>query len=49
MLPRRTINFTNREVFWECDELAACETFPDGIPSAAPFHELQKRPIDRDV
>ncbi|KAF8862041.1 HET-domain-containing protein, partial [Acephala macrosclerotiorum] len=49
VLPRRTLHFTSREVFWECDELVACETFPDGIPSAAPFYELQKRPMDREM
>ncbi|KAE8447426.1 hypothetical protein EG329_010840 [Mollisiaceae sp. DMI_Dod_QoI] len=47
VLPRRTLHFTSREIFWECDGFIACETFPDGIPSSAPFVEIQKRPMDR--
>jgi Heterokaryon incompatibility protein (HET) len=29
ILPRRTIFFTTKEVFWECDNGLVCETFPN--------------------
>lgn len=32
VLPRRTVFFTQKELFWECDERAACENFPDQCP-----------------
>ena len=28
-LPLRTLHFTNSQVFWECNGIVACETFPD--------------------
>ena len=32
LLAPRTIHFGSKQVFWECCELEACETFPPGIP-----------------
>jgi hypothetical protein len=34
ILAPRTLHFTKTQLFWECCDLSACETFPDGIPSA---------------
>lgn len=31
-LSPRTVNFCDGQLFWECRELEACETFPNGIP-----------------
>jgi hypothetical protein len=31
-LSRRILHFTGREVFWECDEKVASETFPERFP-----------------
>lgn len=31
-LSPRTVNFCDGQIFWDCRELEACETFPDGIP-----------------
>ncbi|KAH7321738.1 heterokaryon incompatibility protein-domain-containing protein [Rhexocercosporidium sp. MPI-PUGE-AT-0058] len=33
LLSPRTLHFTQREVFWECEKRFACETFPGGIPT----------------
>ncbi|KAE9373586.1 HET-domain-containing protein [Stipitochalara longipes BDJ] len=32
LLPRRTVSFCQTQVFWTCNELKACETFPNGYP-----------------
>jgi hypothetical protein len=32
LLSPRTVHFCAEQVFWECAELVACESFPDGIP-----------------
>ena len=37
VLPRRTLHFTSTEVFWECLQKTACETFPDGLPAAISY------------
>jgi hypothetical protein len=34
VLPPRTLYFTSTEVFWECHQKTACETFPDEFPTA---------------
>lgn len=48
LLPWRTVYFTRKQIFWECDEMRGCETFPTGIPRRciAPFL-LKKRPVTR--
>jgi hypothetical protein len=32
LLSPRVIHFGRKQLFWECDELCACETFPAGLP-----------------
>jgi hypothetical protein len=32
LLAPRTIHFCAEQVFWECVEMAACESFPNGLP-----------------
>ncbi|KAE9379641.1 HET-domain-containing protein [Stipitochalara longipes BDJ] len=32
LLSPRIIHFGRKQIFWECDELCACETFPAGLP-----------------
>lgn len=32
-LSRRTLYFDQRQVFWDCEDVFGCETFPDGLPS----------------
>ncbi|KAF2792568.1 hypothetical protein K505DRAFT_221470, partial [Melanomma pulvis-pyrius CBS 109.77] len=32
LLPPRVLYLNGRQLFWECYELAACETYPDGTP-----------------
>ena len=34
MLSPRTLHFSN-QLFWECREMQACETYPDGLPGMA--------------
>ncbi|PVH68919.1 HET-domain-containing protein [Cadophora sp. DSE1049] len=33
LLSKRTLHFTQKEVYWECEGTFRCETFPDRIPS----------------
>jgi hypothetical protein len=39
LLPSRTLHFTSTQLFWECHEKIACETFPDNLP---PFLKCNK-------
>lgn len=39
VLPRRTLHFTSTEVYWECLQKTACESFPDGLPSSITYRE----------
>jgi hypothetical protein len=32
LLSARILHLGSRQVFWECKELEACETFPNGVP-----------------
>ncbi|KAI1741470.1 heterokaryon incompatibility protein-domain-containing protein [Xylaria scruposa] len=32
LLAHRTLSFTNSQLFWECETILACETFPDKLP-----------------
>jgi hypothetical protein len=34
-LSRRLLHFSNNQLFWECHELMACETYPGGLPKLA--------------
>ncbi|EHK46096.1 hypothetical protein TRIATDRAFT_196811 [Trichoderma atroviride IMI 206040] len=49
-LSRRTLHFTAKQVFWECDGESACETCPGGYEKKAinfcPY-ELKRRGMDR--
>lgn len=55
VLARRTVHFTSTELFWECNESVACETFPGGIPlllrPSIPLHHLplKRRPVDMSM
>lgn len=49
-LSRRTLHFTSKQVFWECDGEPACETCPGGyVKRALNFcpYELKRRGMDR--
>ncbi|KAK4204771.1 hypothetical protein QBC40DRAFT_303346 [Triangularia verruculosa] len=39
-LSRRTLHFTNDEVYWECDENPASEVWPCGYPAIKPYPSL---------
>ncbi|ETN43579.1 uncharacterized protein HMPREF1541_02738 [Cyphellophora europaea CBS 101466] len=36
LLSHRIVHFGPDQVFWECRELLACETFPEGLPKTIP-------------
>ena len=36
LLSRRVLHFSNQQIFWECHELNACETFPKGLEPMVP-------------
>jgi hypothetical protein len=44
-LAHRTLHFSADELFWECRERMASETFPDGFPMATihPIHQFPSR------
>lgn len=44
-LAPRNLRFGRREIFWECCETAACETYPDGIPSMSCFYEAKLKAL----
>ncbi|KAK1242959.1 hypothetical protein MKX08_005771 [Trichoderma sp. CBMAI-0020] len=49
-LSRRTLHFTAKQVFWECDGESACETCPGGYQRRASSfcpYELKRRGMDR--
>jgi hypothetical protein len=39
-LAPRTMHFASDQIYWECLELQACETFPRGLPSTVRRHGL---------
>jgi hypothetical protein len=41
ILSHRIVHFGPQQVFWECRELLACETFPEGLPKTIP-HTLAR-------
>ncbi|KAF2728256.1 HET-domain-containing protein, partial [Polyplosphaeria fusca] len=51
LLSRRTLHFGDRQLFWECNENRACETYPDGLPEwALPADDsIQLKPILQNV
>ena len=36
LLSRRVLHFSQQQMFWECHELDACETFPGGLEAVLP-------------
>jgi hypothetical protein len=34
LLARRVLHFNRQQLFWECEELSACETYPNGVPKS---------------
>jgi hypothetical protein len=47
-LAHRTLHFTADDVFWECRDHIACETFPDGFPMST-IHWSHQFPSREDV
>ncbi|KAH7079635.1 heterokaryon incompatibility protein-domain-containing protein [Paraphoma chrysanthemicola] len=47
LLPSRNLHFTSTQVFWECYQKVACETFPDKFPHSLTYEDsyLQKQPV----
>ncbi len=49
-LSRRVLHFGRRQLFWECREKQACETFPNGVPPQLQLpHQAVYKGIDPDV
>ncbi len=51
LLPTRTLHFTTTEVFWECHQKSACESFPEELPPACtswPTH-FSKQPLTQSM
>ncbi|KAF3067289.1 hypothetical protein GL218_08627 [Daldinia childiae] len=42
-LAPRTLHFAEPQIFWECQAMSRCETFPNGVPSQ--YHPRNLRPI----
>jgi hypothetical protein len=51
LLPPRSLQFTSTEVFWECHEKVACETFPEQFPNYLTYcgQFFEKKPISRSM
>lgn len=49
VLPSKSLYFTQTQVFWECHQSVACETFPLGFPRSLMYHEssFRKVPVSR--
>jgi hypothetical protein len=53
-LSHRTLHFTQKEIFWECHEKVASETFPERIPFSSHLDleeglSLRKRPLTHAI
>ncbi|KAF8860776.1 HET-domain-containing protein [Acephala macrosclerotiorum] len=48
ILAPRNLYFTNNEVFWECTQKSACETFPDGLPGEMVYRAWASSPPKED-
>lgn len=46
ILAHRTLHFTVREIFWECDHSSASETFVDKIPAISDFQRWTAKALD---
>jgi hypothetical protein len=40
ILSPRVLQFGHEQIFWECREFSACETYPNGLPTALRGHPL---------
>jgi hypothetical protein len=50
LLPPRNLHFTKTELYWECNQYIASETFPGGIPRALlKADTFQKKPLDETM
>ncbi|KAH6663653.1 heterokaryon incompatibility protein-domain-containing protein [Halenospora varia] len=47
LLAPRTLHFSSMQVFWECNEVTACETFPERLPAPLTYGDfyLHKQPV----
>lgn len=43
VLPRRVLHFGKRQVFWECNNFEACETYPNSYPTQVDSRRSLKR------
>lgn len=48
-LARRQLNFSKRQVFWECSKLSASEQYPGGIPKSEFYSNSNDWGLDRSV
>ncbi|KAH8686159.1 heterokaryon incompatibility protein-domain-containing protein [Tricladium varicosporioides] len=49
VLSCRNLHFTQKEVFWECQERLACETFPEQLPECLDrSFRFLRRPLQND-
>ena len=49
LLAPRMIHFGADQILWECHELDACETYPDGVPSALDQWCSNSKGLDPDI
>jgi hypothetical protein len=42
-LSSRNLHFANNQLFWECKQLSACETFPKGFPTSFMLYSDMKQ------
>lgn len=50
LLSPRTLHFSEYGLFWECNEIVACETFPESLPSIMRYNchsFFDKKPLSR--
>jgi hypothetical protein len=47
LLAPRTVHFSSAEIFWECKEVNACESYPNGLPSFLDYTPDFDTQIDR--
>ncbi|KAH0528234.1 hypothetical protein TsFJ059_003124 [Trichoderma semiorbis] len=43
LLSSRIVHFTSRQLIWECNELIASESFPNGLPDFWTYYYIPKR------
>ena len=46
ILARRVVHHSRSELFWECRELSASESYPDGLPSHMLRHNSRREPSE---